>query len=1491
MNKQIISVAAFLFSSAWMAAAETKQAATITDVTSQYVTNSSFETDELSSSNAVNNSADGLRGYKVTAPASWTVSGTSVTSLLVTKDCYTDNNFGKMTTITDGKQAYYLRQGWASGSTTLQQTLKNLPAGKYKLTADVRSAYNGGATSSYALFAGSERVSGSFSKGSSSCFTSMDWSTQEIEFSVSEAGDVNVGIMVNWVSGGSCISIDNVHLYQIPDSYVEPEDPTEAEVTSPREGVINNLFVGEAEMKDDLMNMLAKFAKYLKNDWKDCASPNSVGEACGAFKCNSTMNSNEDGVRSNADLSMISAFLVKYGKDKVALPEGVTWNDLETMAMKSLVFAYSTHKANKLKVCSGNQYWGSTSNSDHVWESSLWAMSVAYSAFFQWDKLSDTQKGYIEKLLKAECNYELERSIPTGYKDDTKAEENGWEADVLAATLGLFPHDELAPKWFERLREFAINSYSHRDDANNTTIIDPEYDNKTVADLYVGQNLYDDYTLQNHSFFHTSYQNVVMQELGEAALALKLFQQKTNNGVEKWKTNALMHNNDKVMKEVLNWLALADGELAMPNGNDWSLFLYDQLTSYTTNACFLNDPDALMLENLAYKYIKARQTTTADGSWLLRSDIGARRMGVEGHRVMMTWLMHELLSTADATPSEWDEFNQRYAAAKIFDSQNVVRASTPDRFTCFSWSPGKSSYTGYIAANSVDQNKIIVPYRANNTGNFLGWYEVSGKTTNATPVVNGIYNLRGNSYTMNGELNTNDAVLNNRFAIYSTPGNAVIYTDYVRANADATISKQQGGLMAISTDELTRTKRTLYYGDTHKQTDGTKFKTFDSKWVNIDNALGVVNMDGSKMGFGDNANNNSINTSKLYASYSDVSRALKAGSVVDKRNIIYYSNVNAETTKQLMAKCVSLKDQVPAGWNGVIATDPDNSSYMLLANFCGDKQCSLKEVQVDGKAPVFTVKTTIRDSKSSASFSLDANHSKGEILGFTLQGTELSAIQDACDSSKVYLSNQSQEMQNMVLTYTYRKGAPQYTRSLKAGESLAVRYSAEAEKFMVDESVVFPSDALLAGFVDVTEKKLANANFEKDTTYGDATGNVTLGSTTYSPCYVNQVAALDAQWPNVLPVEGWQSGLDMAANSKFVRMFSMPYSSTMYCVSPKDVGNFAAQCESPAIDENSGKRMLTVLNSWAKGKNAITQKVALPAGEYRLVLDMKYECPNQTANDGKIVTAQEVKADKKTYTNTSLTGIKIGAETDYRYPAKANEWQKMVYDFTLESAQEVELSLGYASSGSYGAANNTLLYIDNVCLGAKQYSRNVKANSWNTICLPYTASPTEGVEVYEIAGINAEKTELYLSPVAEMTAGVPYIFYSTQEVAVFAERGNAVSQPVEGSNGLVGVFDSKVGKVKNDSYILKSDVWYKVDNESRFDLGNNRAYIAHLEEISPSAAATYRSLRIAGGDVTGITGVVLSNSDEEAAYTMQGIKAVPVSKGIIIKNGKKQVNR
>lgn len=959
------------------------------DITSQYIHNPSFEQDDISKL-----SPDATRGaYTASTIVGWTLSGSYGVSDIMTADATaTDNNFGAPGKPSDGTQMYYIRHSWNTANASLLQSI-TIPAGKYKLTLDNKCVTQ--ASHAASLVAGDQSLSLTF-RGS----MPATWTTSELAFETTTETTLSIGLNVNFGSGaGGSILIDNFRLYRLPDDYTEPEEPTEETVASFTEGIITSEFVGEAAMKADLLQMLANFSKYIKNDF------HNVDNTYGYFNGESSGQNNEAGVRTNADLSMICAFLVKYGKNKVTLPTGVNWSDIESMAKKSLAWAYGTHKANKLRTTTNNGYWGSTAANDSQWESSLWAMSVAYSAFFQWSSLNNSQKDYLYKLLKAECNYELARSIPTGYAGDTKAEENGWEADILAATLGLFPNDPLASQWFERLREFAVNSYSHPSDISNTTIIDEWYDNKTVADLYRGQNLYDDYSLQNHNLFHTSYQNVVQQELGEAALALKMFQLGLY-GEERWKTNALMHHNQEVQDNILNWLALPDGELAMPNGNDWSLFLYDQITSYSTLACFLRDPHALMLENMAYKYIQARQKTTTDGSWLLRPDVGARRMGVEAHRVMMTYLMHDVLSTDDLTPTTWDDFNKQYGEARMIPCQNIVRASTDDRFSCFSWSNGLKSYTGYFAANSPDKNKIVVPYRANNTGNLTGWYEVSGQSTNATPVVSGIYQLKGNGYVMNGELNVNGNTLNNRFAIYSTPQNALIYLDYVTANADANINAEKGGLLAISTDELMKTTRTLYYnkdgGITHKQLDGSAFTTFESDWVNIDNELGVISAgNGKKIGFGDRNANNSIYTSKLYPMYSNTPRSVKAGEVVDARNLVYYSNINAEGTRTKAGSLLSLKTFLPAGWNGVIASDEDRA-YFIVSNFKGENTAMVKGLQYMNWAPVFEQPTTITNNASNVTFTAQQNHSVAQPITIMVKGNNLTA--QLIDETSAYIT-------------------------------------------------------------------------------------------------------------------------------------------------------------------------------------------------------------------------------------------------------------------------------------------------------------------------------------------------------------------------------------------------------------------------------------------------------------------------------------------------------
>ncbi|MBQ9285328.1 MAG: hypothetical protein IJ209_03455 [Bacteroidaceae bacterium] len=1267
-----------------------------TDVTSAYLTNPSFEADAAQCTDALKKSeaADGLRGWDVSAITGWTTTRPDK-QLLITADCFTDNNFGK-TTIAEGQYALFQRMGWTNGTSTVSQTsTQALTAGKYMLTAKVKAFYANSATSSAIIQVktnGKSIASAAiaFAQGSAGCMASSDWTTASLRFTLAEAATIDVEVSVTWVSGGSQIALDDFRLTELPAD--TPDEPT-PEATRYTEGIITHDFVPEAEMMQDLLQMLANSMQYAKSIWFNCQAPNSVGEVCGYFKGNSAGQSNEDGVRTNADFAMIAAFLCKYAQGKVTLPEGMTWDEVKQMAMKSLVFGYSTHKANKLKVTADNKYWGSTATNDAVWESSLWTMSLCYASHFLKDELTDAQRSYIYNMVKAECNYELGRSIPTGYAGDTKAEENGWEADVLACALGLYPDDAQAARWFDRLRDFAINSYSQVDDANNTSVIDPDYDQKTVADYYRGQNLYDDYTLQNHNLFHTSYQNVVMQELGEAHLAMLLFQGDNT----KWKTNALMHNQQQVLDLVLKRLALSDGELAMPNGNDWSLFLFDQITSYSTAACFLRDADALMLENMAYKYIKARQQTTQDGSWLLNSDIGPRRMGVEAHRVMMTYLMHLAASTANLQPSTWNDFSIRQQQAYIFKSQNIIRASSDDRFVTFSWSNGLKSYTGYIADTTPDRNKIICPFRANNTGNLLGWYTVSGKGTNASPTVSGIYKLYDTAFTMNGRITTNDATLENSFVLAATRGNAVVYLSNVKALQNATLTGRRGGLLAITVDPFTSEQRTIYTDEGEVTTNGAATHTWQTHWANIDQSVGIVTLGGTgQMAFGDRALNNSIQCAKFYPLYSQKNEAITAGNTVDRTAVIYYSRVDAATTERLQAQAMSLNEQLPEGWNGLIACDPDGERNIIVANLAGgaNNKAKLKGLAIEGLgAPVLQTETIIEGSTGSATIALDENHSLMHPLTvFIKNATGVAAkMFNPVDDKQLYVRSLIHNEQNI-------------TVSIMNGSSVV------SKDFLIPESgtlIIRLDDGELQAYAkeveeeltDLTAQYIVNPNFEEDETWG-TTGSITLSGTTYAPCYTQTVGAADSQFPQVLPVKGWDAASTLSPASKFALLYSMPYSFTQYCVSPSSLGNSASIMAVPAaFEESVGKRCLSILNSWTVGTNAVKQVVALPKGYYELSFKLRYSCANESRR-----TAENVIASTDGNTNTLLCRVTANDEEFYApYPTSADTWETKVIGFSVEPDEgsetaDVDITLGLKTTENQGATNQTRLYIDDLRL-------------------------------------------------------------------------------------------------------------------------------------------------------------------------------------------------
>lgn len=238
-------------------------------------------------------------------------------------------------------------------------------------------------------------------------------------------------------------------------------------------------------------------------------------------------------------------------------------------------------------------------------------------------------------------------------------------------------------------------------------------------------------------------------------------------------------------------------------------------------------------------------------------------------------------------------------------------------------------------------------------------------------------------------------------------------------------------------------------------------------------------------------------------------------------------------------------------------------------------------------------------------------------------------------------------------------------------------------------------------------------------------------------------------------------------------------------------------------------------------------------------------------------------------------------------------WNDQTLEFVVSEEKSVEIGVNIemdATHNWYSFSRFRLVQLQ------ATYSRAMTSTGWGTICLPYAATPTNGTEVYEIASINSEKTELALTdPVKTMTAGKPYLYYKSGAAASFTQDNTVarVNNPVDGANSLTGVFESEEGSTPENSYIMKNGNWYRVaDNTSIFNLGNNRAYIADLSAITVADPSGARVMKVFyDGETTGIDAIKAGEStlDLKNAYDLQGRKVQNLKRGLYIVNGKKVV--
>lgn len=181
-------------------------------------------------------------------------------------------------------------------------------------------------------------------------------------------------------------------------------------------------------------------------------------------------------------------------------------------------------------------------------------------------------------------------------------------------------------------------------------------------------------------------------------------------------------------------------------------------------------------------------------------------------------------------------------------------------------------------------------------------------------------------------------------------------------------------------------------------------------------------------------------------------------------------------------------------------------------------------------------------------------------------------------------------------------------------------------------------------------------------------------------------------------------------------------------------------------------------------------------------------------------------------------------------------------------------------------------------------ARTLKADSWNTFCLPFAMTAeevtTNGIgEIRALASVEVEEERAVLNfeAVSEIEAGKPYIVKPSEEVtqiSVSCATISAVEPDAYQANDVSMTGSYVKSYVPLDAYFISDNVFYLCDEEESVIMKGFRAYI-NVEETSDAAGVAKLLLNIDDNNTTVIEGANANaegNDDVVDVYALTGAK-------------------
>ena len=685
----------------------------------------------------------------------------------------------------------------------------------------------------------------------------------------------------------------------------------------------------------DMMRILERFPMYSERGWHanylDQPGLGYFGDSDHA----------EMGLRAMGNYIFVTALLAT-DPSYDPRPSGVSRETVLARVRACLAYMTRAHATGDIECADGLQ-WG------NHWQSAWWTARMAAGARILWPSLTAEERASVERVMVHEANRHLSRIPPSGLTSDTKSEENGWDSEVLAWAVGMFPKHPNAQAWRLKLTEFCMNTLSAPQDKNDSTIVD----GKPVKDWIVSANIHDDYTIENHGAYHFCYMACPLHSLAWGYEGLL--------GGEQSAPDAMFHH----YQDVWRWAKrtyLGDGRFAYLSGKDWPRYAYG--LSFVLPATVLaqlrfGDPDARRIESDRIALLEREQIINADGSFyggrFTRNNLSGRMAEYETDtyaNLALCYLLHRHGKTL--TPTAPDKLAKHLAGTWSSPGSGWSFGRSSKLFASFSW-----RYLGAIRPVG-----LFVPAGCAHIAEWMpnqlvGQFDVVGVDARKTKLEHAETKSK-TGFSTTGEITHCDsagAPLVRQQVSYTAlveEGIAVVMERTV-AVADVKVKSSRAVNFALANDIFNGSARKIRYGNTSLNLAGAKnlgtveaadpganaasstARQVPSPWLNVDDQLGIALLKGDHFTIQDTSGRNAQWGSVQYDVITALQmgeRELKAGdTIIDSAFVLVAGGSKATSWLPLESGVAPIAGEPAVYYAGVKA--PSGKHYLMVANLDG----------------------------------------------------------------------------------------------------------------------------------------------------------------------------------------------------------------------------------------------------------------------------------------------------------------------------------------------------------------------------------------------------------------------------------------------------------------------------------------------------------------------------------------------------------------------------